>query len=126
MLIAGPVSAPADRSRPTAGGRLGRREARAERYGWPGMAGGRPAPPIRSFADFFNWISSQVYGTAPQLGQAQRRWVPVVVPCGRATVAVQERLQLARQRTFLRQHAGAVRALRAAARALIARLERRG
>jgi hypothetical protein len=102
----------------------------AERHGWPANPYGPPATAINSFTDFADWVFGYLDGagtrgasTATMLA-LNRRWARVFVQCGRPTIAVQERLQLARQRVFLRDHHQQVAALEARAVQLVTALER--
>ena len=93
----------------------------AARYGWPHDPYG-PDRPINSFADFVDWVASHLDGAssrgapAAQAHALDRHWAPIFVRCARPAVTVMERLQLAAQRTFLRDHRRELAALMATAR----------
>jgi hypothetical protein len=67
----------------------------AARYGWPAQPYGAPDSTISSFGDFVTWVAGYLDGAvnrgldSPKL---ERHWAHVFVKCGRATVAVQQRL----------------------------------
>ena len=93
----------------------------AARYGWPHDPYG-PDRPINSFADFADWVAGHLDGAssrgapAAQAHALDRHWAPIFVRCARPAVTVMERLQLAAQRTFLRDHRRELAALMATAR----------
>jgi len=93
----------------------------AARYGWPHDPYG-PDRPISSFADFVGWVAGHLDGadsrgaSAAQAHALDQHWAPIFVRCARPAVAVMERLQLAAQRTFLRDHQRELAALVATAR----------
>jgi len=93
----------------------------AVRYGWPHDPYG-PDRPIDSFAGFVDWVASHLDGagsrgvSAAQAHALDQHWAPIFVRCGRPAVTVMERLQLAEQRTFLRNHQRELAALVATAR----------
>jgi len=93
----------------------------AARYGWPHDPYG-PDRPISSFADFVGWVAGHLDGadsrgaSAAQAHALDQHWAPIFVRCARPAVAVMERLQLAAQRTFLRDHQRVLAALVATAR----------
>ena len=93
----------------------------AARYGWPHDPYG-PDRPINSFADFVDWVGSHLDGAGSRgvsAGQAHaldQHWAPVFVRCARPAITVMEKLQLAAQRTFLRDHQRELAALAATAR----------
>lgn len=101
----------------------------AARYGWPHEPYG-PDRPINSFGDFVTWMSGYLDGastrgaSAAQMNALDRHWATVFVQCARPTVAVMEKLQLAAQKTFLRQHQRQFAVLVATARADFAQAER--
>jgi hypothetical protein len=101
----------------------------AARYGWPHDPYG-PDRPINSFADFVTWVSGYLDGagsrgaSTAQMNALDRHWGTVFVQCARPTVAVMEKLQLAAQKTFLREHQRQFAALVTVARADFARAER--
>jgi hypothetical protein len=90
-------------------------------YGWPHDPYG-PDRPINSFADFAAWVASHLDGASSRGASAapahalDRHWAPIFVRCARPAVTVMERLQLAAQRTFLRDHQRELAALVATAR----------
>ena len=102
----------------------------AARYGWPAQPYGAPDSAINSFADFVGWVAGHLDGadsrgaSAAQLNALDRHWGAVFVACARPTVAVMEKLQLAAQQMFLRQHRRQFAALVATARADFARAGR--
>ena len=102
----------------------------AARYGWPAQPYGAPDSAINSFADFVGWVAGHLDGadsrgaSAAQLNALDRHWGAVFVACARPTVAVMEKLQLAAQQTFLREHRRQFAALVATARADFARAGR--
>jgi hypothetical protein len=87
-----------------------------------------PDSTISSFGDFVTWVAGYLDGAvnrgldSPKL---ERHWAHVFVKCGRATVAVQQRLQLARRPSFLRQHHAQVQSLEALASRVVAGLDRK-
>jgi hypothetical protein len=95
----------------------------AARYGWPGQPYGAPDSTIGSFADFADWVTGHLDGagsrgaSAAEMDALSRHWAVAFVQCARPTVTVMERLQLAAQQTFLRQHRPQFTALVADARA---------
>jgi hypothetical protein len=101
----------------------------AARYGWPHEPYG-PDRPINSFGDFVTWVSGYLDGASSRGASAaamhalDRHWAPIFVQCARPTVAVMEKLQLAAQKTFLRQHQRQFAALVTVARADFATAER--
>ena len=102
----------------------------AARHGWPAQPYGAPDSAINSFADFVGWVAGHLDGadsrgaSAAQLNALDRHWGAVFVACARPTVAVMEKLQLAAQQTFLREHRRQFAALVATARADFARAGR--
>ena len=102
----------------------------AARYGWPAQPYGAPDSAINSFANFVDWVAGHLDGaasrgaSAAQLNALDRHWGAVFVACARPTVAVMEKLQLAAQQTFLREHRRQFAALVATARADFARAGR--
>ena len=102
----------------------------AARYGWPGQPYGAPDSTINSFADFVSWVAGHIDGagsrgaSSAELNALNRHWAHILVQCGRPTIAVQEKLQLAQQRIFLRQHQRQFQALLALARSEFANAER--
>jgi hypothetical protein len=74
-----------------------------------------------SFALFLAWETGQETRAAGKSAQAavERYWALAFATCAQATVAVQQRLQLASQQVFLRQHAGQVRLLKILATQLL-------
>ena len=100
----------------------------AARYGWPAEPYGAPDATINSFSDFVGWVAGYLDGAGSRgLGSAQleRHWAHVFVKCGRATVAVQQRLQSARRSAFLQQHHAQVQSLEALASRVVAGLDRK-
>jgi hypothetical protein len=93
----------------------------AARYGWPHDPYG-PDRPINSFADFADWLASHLDGagsrgvSAARVHALDQRWAPIFVRCARPAVTVLEKLQLAAQQTFLRDHKRELAALVAIAR----------
>src|SRR5215472_2720480 len=79
----------------------------AARYGWPHDPYG-PDRPINSFADFVGWVAGHLDGadsrgaSVAQTHALDQHWAPIFVQCARPAVTVMEKLQLAAQRTFLR------------------------
>ena len=89
----------------------------AARYGFPDNPYGTPAGPIRSFADFMDWVAGFLDGAGSRgaststLQALARHWSAVFVTCARPMVGVWQRMQLAAQPGFLGQHAAQVRQL---------------
>jgi len=102
----------------------------AARYGWPSQPYGAPDSTINSFSDFADWVAGHLDGagsrgaSTAQMDALDRHWGTVFVQCARPTVAVMERLQLAAQAKFLREHQRQFTALAATARADFAAAER--
>jgi hypothetical protein len=102
----------------------------AARYGWPAQPYGAPDSTINSFADFVDWVAGHLDGAASrgapaaQMNALDRHWGAVFVQCARPTVAVMEKLQLAAQQKFLREHQRQFAALVTTARADFARAGR--
>jgi hypothetical protein len=102
----------------------------AARYGWPSQPYGAPDSTINSFADFADWVAGHLDGagsrgaSAAQLNALDRHWGTVFVQCARPTVTVMERLQLAAQAKFLREHQRQFAAVVKLARADFAAAER--
>jgi hypothetical protein len=89
----------------------------ATRYGFPNDSYGRASAPIKSFADFMDWIAGFLDGAGSRgaststLQALARHWSAVFVSCARPIVGVWQRMQLAAQPGFLDQHASQVRQL---------------
>lgn len=102
----------------------------AAHYGWPGQPYGAADSTISSFGDFVDWVAGHIDGagsrgaSAKQMQALNRYWGPIFVQCAQPTITVQERLQLAQQSTFLRQHRKQLQALLALARREFANAER--
>jgi hypothetical protein len=86
-------------------------------YGFPNDPYGSASGPIKSFADFMDWVAGFLDGagsrgaSASTLKALARHWSGVFVTCARPIVGVWQRLQLAAQPGFLDQHASEVRRL---------------
>jgi len=67
-----------------------------------------------AFGQFLAWESGQESHARTQAGALalDRHWAPIFATCANATVHTQEPLQLAAQKTFLRQHHQQVQALK--------------
>jgi hypothetical protein len=93
----------------------------AGRYGFPGDPYGPASAPIKSFADFMDWIAGFLDGAGSRgaststLNALDRRWSAVFVTCARPVVGIWQRMQLAAQPGFLAGHAGQLRQLDALA-----------
>ncbi len=89
----------------------------AARYGFPNDPYGSASGPIKSFADFMDWVAGFLDGAGSRgaststLQALARHWSAVFVTCARPIVGVWQRLQLAAQPGFLDQHASQVRRL---------------
>ena len=89
----------------------------AARYGFPNDPYGSASGPIKSFADFMDWVAGFLDGagsrgaSASTLKALARHWSGVFVTCARPIVGVWQRLQLAAQPGFLDQHASEMRRL---------------
>jgi hypothetical protein len=89
----------------------------ATRYGFPNDPYGASFAPIKSFADFMDWIAGFLDGagsrgaSASTLQAVSRHWSAVFVSCARPIVGVWQRMQLAAQPSFLARHASQVRQL---------------
>ena len=89
----------------------------AARYGFPNDPYGSASGPIKSFADFMDWVAGFLDGAGSRgaststLQALARHWSGVFVTCARSIVGVWQRLQLAAQPGFLDQHASQVRRL---------------
>ena len=79
----------------------------ATRYGFPDDPYGRASAPIKSFADFMDWIAGFLDGAGSRgastttLQALARHWSAVFVTCARPIVGVWQRMQLAAQPGFL-------------------------
>jgi hypothetical protein len=102
----------------------------AARYGWPGQPYGAPDSTINSFGDFVDWVAGHLDGAGSrgvptaEMNALNRRWAVVFIQCARPTVTVMERLQLAAQQTFVREHRRQLTGLVAVARADFTAAER--
>jgi hypothetical protein len=89
----------------------------ATRYGFPHDPYGNASGPIKSFADFMDWIAGFLDGAGSRgastsmLRTLNRHWTSVFVTCARPIVGVFQRMQLAAQPAFLAHHASQVRQL---------------
>jgi len=89
----------------------------ATRYGFPDNPYGQASAPIKSFADFMNWIAGFLDGAGSRgaststLQALDRHWMPIFVTCARPIVGVWQRMQLAEQPGFLAHHASQLRQL---------------
>jgi hypothetical protein len=89
----------------------------AARYGFPNDPYGSAAGPIKSFADFMDWVAGFLDGAGSRgaststLKALARHWSGVFVTCARPIVGVWQRMQLAAQPGFLDRHASQVRRL---------------
>jgi hypothetical protein len=87
----------------------------AARYGFPHNPYGPASPPIKSFADFMDWIAGFLDGAGSRgaststLQALDRHWSAVLVACARPIVGIWERIQLAAQPGFLAKHASQLR-----------------
>jgi hypothetical protein len=86
-------------------------------YGYPNDPYGNASAPLTSFSDFMDWVAGFLDGAGSRgastssLRGLDRHWSAVFVTCARPIVGVWQRLQLAAQPGFLRQHASQVRRL---------------
>lgn len=102
----------------------------AARYGWPGQPYGAPDSTINSFGDFVDWVAGHLDGAGSrgvptaEMNALNRRWAVVFIQCARPTVTVMERLQLAAQQAFVREHRRQLTRLVAVARADFTAAER--
>jgi hypothetical protein len=93
---------------------------------------GAPSGPVAAaYGRFTGWISGQlrIVGQAggastPVLNRRSRHLEPIFVTCAGPYIRVQDRLELALQRVFLRQHRNQVQALEAVAHRIIAHQQR--
>ena len=112
-------------------------DSAAERATLPALAacavrhGAPPGPAASAYGRFTNWISGQlrVIGQAggvstTVLNRRSRHLEPIFVGCAGPYVAVQDRLELALQKVFLRQHREQVQSLEAVAHRIIAHQQR--
>jgi hypothetical protein len=89
----------------------------ATRYGFPNDPYGNASAPIKTFADFMDWIAGFIDGagsrgaSASTLRALQRHWTGVFVTCARPIVGIWEPLQLGAQQRFLAAHAKQIREL---------------
>ena len=89
----------------------------ATRYGFPNDPYGRASAPIKSFADFMDWIAGFLDGAGSRgaststLHAMARHWSAVFVTCARPIVEVWQRMQLAAQPAFLDRHASQLQQL---------------
>jgi hypothetical protein len=89
----------------------------ATRYGFPYDPYGSASGPIKSFADFMDWVAGFLDGAGSRgaststLQALDRRWTAVFVTCARPIVGVWQRMQLAAQPGFLNRNASQVRRL---------------
>src|SRR5215467_14529273 len=80
-----------------------------------GREAGNTSAPIRSFADFMDWIAGFLDGAGSRgasvstMRALARHWTAVFVTCARPIVGVWQRLQLAAQPGFLARHAAQLR-----------------
>jgi hypothetical protein len=86
-------------------------------YGYPNDPYGNASAPLTSFSDFMDWVAGFLDGAGSRgastssLRGLDRHWSAVFVTCAGPIVGVWQRLQLAAQPGFLRQHASQVRRL---------------
>jgi hypothetical protein len=89
----------------------------ASRYGFPNDPYGNTSGPIRSFADFMDWIAGFMDGAGSRgasvstMRALARHWTAVFVTCAGPIVSVWERMQLAAQPGFLARHDAQLREL---------------
>lgn len=89
----------------------------ATRYGFPHDPYGNSTAPIKSFADFMDWIAGFMDGAGSRgasfstLRALARHWTAVFVTCARPIVSVWQRMQLAAQSRFLARHVAQLRTL---------------
>jgi hypothetical protein len=87
----------------------------AARYGFPGNPYGPVSAPIKSFADFMDWIAGFLDGAGTRsaststLQALDRHWSAVFVACARPIVGIWQRMQLGAQPGFLAVHASQLR-----------------
>jgi hypothetical protein len=83
----------------------------ASRYGYPDDPYGNATGPIKSFADFMDWVAGFLDGadsrgaSAATMRALERHWTTIFLSCARPIVGVFQRMQLAAQPGFLRQNA---------------------
>lgn len=93
---------------------------------------GAPPGSITSYQSFSNWVSGQLKiigqvggASTAVLNRRSRHLAPIVVTCAGPYIAVQNDMELALQKTFLRRHQAKVEALEALARRIIGQQQRR-
>jgi hypothetical protein len=89
----------------------------ATRYGFPYDPYGNASAPIRTFANFMDWVAGHLDGAGSR-GASQstmraldRHWTGVFVTCARPIVGVFQRLQMAARAGFLHRNAIQIRQL---------------
>lgn len=93
-------------------------------------AHGAPAGSVTSYSTFTNWISGLSDGpassgaTPAQLRRINHQLAPIFVRCAGPYIRVQDKLELAQQVIFLKQHEKQVQALEALTRRVIGRQQR--
>jgi hypothetical protein len=87
---------------------------------------GAPASAAGSLGAFLAWVAGRETGARswPELVAEDHRWAMVFVRCAGPAVALQDRIELARQALYLRQHRALVAELERLARQTLARAER--
>jgi len=89
----------------------------AARFGFPNDPDGSASGPIKSFADFMDWVAGFLDGagsrgaSASTLQALARHWSGIFVTCAHPIVGVWQRMQLAAQPGFLDHHASQMRRL---------------
>jgi hypothetical protein len=89
----------------------------ATRYGFPDNPYGPSSGPIRSFADFMDWVAGFLDGAGSRgaststLQALAKHWTAVFVTCATPIVGVWQRMQLTAQTRFLHRNANQVRQL---------------
>lgn len=89
----------------------------AARYGYPHDPYGSATGPIKTFADFMDWVAGFLDGAGSRgastgtLRALARHWTSVFVTCARPIVEVWQQMQLAAQPGFLHREASQVRRL---------------
>jgi hypothetical protein len=86
-------------------------QACATRYGFPGDPYGNATGPIKSFADFADWVTGTLDGaysrsaSGSTMRSLTRRWTTVFVTCATPIVGTWQHILLTAQPGFLHQHA---------------------
>jgi hypothetical protein len=103
-------------------------QACATRYGFPNNPYGNATGPIKSFGDFMGWVAGFLDGAMSRgasdstMRSLERHWTQVFLTCATPIVGIWQRILLAEQPGFLRQHAQQIGRLdQLAARELVQR-----